>query len=476
MGSRSCDNHLVEYTSGRFLCALRLHPLRRIKVEALAQAVCHPARRTVSDLPSITKFAEGGFNRVLQATFADGYTILARIPYNSTVPEGVAVPIEAATLGLLRPCHIPVPRVLGYSQDHKNAVGTAYLLLEKLEGIPLSDQWFGMDNKNRVKIMNGSFYYRKDLDLSQHAIPISGQPVVPSSDQIVIDPTAQHQWWYKERALLDIDRGPWDSFSACFEVPAQHEAKFCRQSGKPRLHVERYLRELHNFQLPKPENHIRLLAQYLKLAPYLVLPSSHRLSRPVLRHPDLTLNNILLDSSNNIIGNIDWQHAALNQSEQESIRETRRTRIVHFYYAALTLRQMPDHSNIFNRAGAPWEGDPLSLEYVIHKVYKHWPMSLVDEDATSSVTPRGCPIGFTEDEIQRCEYDHGKEEGKIQELREMRDLIGTDSLGCIPHEQSERSLEVLNAIKAGLMEECNTETERLALHRYFPFEDHEEDE
>lgn len=115
--------------------------------------------------------------------------------------------------------------MLGYSQNHNNAVGAAYLLLEKLDGVPLSDQWFSMDNKNRVKIMkqivdiekrfmtivlpaSGSIYYRKDLDSSQFAIPLPGQSEVPSSDQLVVGPTAQHAWWYKERALLAIDRGP----------------------------------------------------------------------------------------------------------------------------------------------------------------------------------------------------------------------------------------------------------------------------
>lgn len=104
-------------------------------------------RRPVSDLPSITKLAEGAFHRVLQATFGDGYSVIARIPYNVTVPKGLMVASEDATLGLLRSCNAPVPRVLGYSQGHKNPVGAAYLLLERLEEVPVSDQCFSMDNQ-----------------------------------------------------------------------------------------------------------------------------------------------------------------------------------------------------------------------------------------------------------------------------------------------------------------------------------------
>ena len=47
---------------------------------------------------------------------------------------------EAATLGLLWFYNIPVPKVLGYSQNHNNPVRTEYLLLEKLDRVPLSDQ------------------------------------------------------------------------------------------------------------------------------------------------------------------------------------------------------------------------------------------------------------------------------------------------------------------------------------------------
>ena len=116
-----------------------------------------------------------------------------------------------------------------------------------------------------------------------------------------------------------------------------------------------------------------------------------------------------------------------------------RRRIIYFYYAVLTLRQLPDYfdalrnenamlrAKIFNCAGVPWEGDTLSIKYSILQVYKHWPMTL-DDNNVSSFELISCPVQFTEEEIWKCEYEHGQEE-KIQELCEIRDLIGTDSLG-----------------------------------------------
>jgi hypothetical protein len=151
--------------------------------------------------------------------------VLARLPYNTTIPKHHAVASEAATLAFLRSHGVPVPEVLGYSPDHANAVGAEYILLQKIDGMPLRDQWFSMDTKTRVKIMkqivevekqfmsirfpaNGSLYYRRDISCSQRAIPTSQDPDLSSPDQIVIGPTAQHEWWYQDRGLLKIDRGP----------------------------------------------------------------------------------------------------------------------------------------------------------------------------------------------------------------------------------------------------------------------------
>jgi aminoglycoside phosphotransferase (APT) family kinase protein len=122
-------------------------------VDALARVACNSVGRRLNAVASITKLSEGGFNRVLQITFNDGYAILARLPYKTTVPKHHAVASEAATLALLRAHGVPVPKVLAYSPDQTNGVGTEYMLLERLGGTPLSAQWFSMDTKTRVKIM-----------------------------------------------------------------------------------------------------------------------------------------------------------------------------------------------------------------------------------------------------------------------------------------------------------------------------------
>ena len=115
---------------------------------------------------------------------------------------------------------------------------------------------------------SGSLYHRRDLDSSHHVIPVL--------DDIVVGPTAQYEWWYQERASLEVDRGlcesllrrslivflpanidfkPGNTFSVCLEAPAKRELEFCEKFSKPRLHVERYLRELHQFRNLSPNSY-----------------------------------------------------------------------------------------------------------------------------------------------------------------------------------------------------------------------------
>ncbi|KZF22528.1 phosphotransferase family protein [Xylona heveae TC161] len=535
--------NLFEYTSGRFLFNEEFRRAeRRIQfdVNALAAVICRATDRHISELASIQKLAEGGFNRVLQATFNDGYEVLARLPYHHTVPKHHVIASEAATLGFLHSCGIPVPKVIGYSPVNTNTVGTEYLLYEKVDGTPLSNQWFTMDNKTRTKIMrqivrlekqfmsisfpaSGSIYYRRDLEPSDICVSLP-EPQSTLKAEMVIGPTTQSQWWNQERASLDVDRGPWKTFLGCFEAPAKREIAFCQRFGRPRLHVERYLREMHDFKKQYPTVHAQLLSEYMQLAPYLQIPSGHRFSRPVLRHPDLSPSNILVNSSCEIVGIIDWQYAValplclcagipnhfqnwgdplsetlakpevnlpedfddLGQDEQEAVKETMRRRLVHFYYAALTLKHMPDHfdalreensmlrAQLYDRARKPWEGDSLSLKYAIVQACQNWPMRLEHAPSTSESVD-DCPVKYSEEDIRECTNQHDEEQERLEELSEMREYIGIDSLGWVPDdEQYDRSRAIVQTVKAGLLEYSNTEMERRAVQEHFPFDDHDD--
>ncbi|KAL5341350.1 kinase-like domain-containing protein [Aspergillus crustosus] len=410
----------------------KLHLAERhapFNASALSSAICASVNRRVPDLNSITKLAEGGYNRVLEARFGDGYSVLA----------------EAATLGLLRAHGIPVPGVLAYSADAANAAGSEYLILEKLEGEPLGGRWFTMDNKSRVKVMR----------------------------QIV----------QLESRLMRIQFPAWLEYRSALEAPARRETEYCTRFGKPRLRVERYLQELQHFQTHLPETHINALSGYLKLSPHLdPPPPDHPVSRPTLRHPDFSPNNILQhpailplslcagipdhfqnwgDPVSESLAKPDVKlpdtFQALSDEDQQTFLETRRKRLVYFYYAALMMNEMPDHfdalrnensmlrAKLFQRAGAPWEGDTLLLRYAIIQAMTNWPMSI---DNKIPGTTHNC---------------HGKEGERMQELSEMRDIVGIDSQGWVPDDEHlQRSKVLAQQIKEGLLGESSTDIERTA--------------
>jgi hypothetical protein len=203
------------YNEPRRLAERRLE----FNVNELKKAAAKSVNRPTSDIKSFRKIAEGGFNRVFDISMKDGSSILARLPYPSTLPRRLAVASEVATLDFVRGYGIPTPRVLGYSA-HENAVGAEYILMEKLPGKPLGDVWFDLSEQERLKVLlqivkletklfhidlpaSGSIYYARDLSPSTPKVDISS-----SDGEWCIGPYVALRWWFGERGDLDIDRGP----------------------------------------------------------------------------------------------------------------------------------------------------------------------------------------------------------------------------------------------------------------------------
>ncbi|RAH40928.1 phosphotransferase enzyme family protein, partial [Aspergillus brunneoviolaceus CBS 621.78] len=124
---------LFEYTSGRWIYneEVRLAERhRKFDVDALKRAAARSLERSDTNIKSLSKLAEGGFNRVLLITMLDDTQALARLPYPSTKPRQLTVASEVATLALLRGYGIPVPRVYAYSTDANSPVGSEYIIME----------------------------------------------------------------------------------------------------------------------------------------------------------------------------------------------------------------------------------------------------------------------------------------------------------------------------------------------------------
>ncbi|KAF2656341.1 hypothetical protein K491DRAFT_767808 [Lophiostoma macrostomum CBS 122681] len=526
---------LFEYTSGRWIYneSQRLAERRLVfNVDELKKATATSVNRPVSDVKSCRKMAEGGFNRVFDISMEDGSSVLARLHYPSTVPRHLAVVSEVATLDFVRAHGIPTPRVLAYSVD-ANAVGAEYMLMEKLPGRPLGNAWFNFSEEERLKVLHkiveleaklfaiklpasGSVYYARDLSPGTLRIDVPG-----SGDGLCIGPYAALRWWSGERAGLDIDRGPHDDPCLVLKTAAEKELAWIRAYGRPRFPFLRAYRETFDYNKQDPVEHAWSLLDYIQLAPYLVPPCS-KLNQPVLRHPDLQPNNILISEDLSITSLLDWRHSMvlptflaagipdmfqnyddeesmsfvpprlpdnlelMDEEEQARAREQFRRRHIHFYYLSFTQRMNEPHwhaleqdtgllrRRIFTDASGPWEGLNTPLQMDIARITQNWSnITPVKPDGT--VPP--CPVVLEEQEVRRRAALAESLQEVDSEMERIHGVLGIASDGWIPNESYERAMERAALIKEEGLCEVSDDAWLLGMtNRHWPFDDWDEDE
>lgn len=179
----------------------------------------------------------------------------------------------------------------------------------------------------------------------------------------------------------------------------------------------------------------------------------------------------------------------LDEEAQATAKETMRRRLVHFFYAGTTMKLSEDHfdalraenvmlrAKLFDRAAAPWEGNSLDLEHILMEVARRWPMAIDDGKEQSPAQQNGnkAPVRYSDERVEACSKAMELQEEKEQELEEMREVIGIDSQGWVPDdERLEHAKRVRDLIKEKLLEECETEKERIAIREHFSFDDHAE--
>ena len=183
-----------------------------------------------ADVVSLSKLAEGGFNRTFLITLRDDFQMVARIPYPATVPKYYAVASEVATMDFLRSSGLPVPQVYGYSPVSDNAAKTEYIFMEFMRGTKLSDVWLELGESDIVSLLRqlaqlesqmmsisfpagGSLYYAHDLE------KVAGKAAIPLKDErFCVGPDTRLPMWYGRRSQLDVDRGPCTLLLAFFQL------------------------------------------------------------------------------------------------------------------------------------------------------------------------------------------------------------------------------------------------------------------
>ncbi|KAL3474602.1 kinase-like domain-containing protein [Aspergillus californicus] len=458
--------------------------------------------------PNIVKLAEGGFNKVFLLRSNSGREVIARIPTPIAGPAHYTTASEVATMDFARTLlKLPVPKVLAYSSTRDNPVGAEYIIMDRVDGESLSSRWHSLTAEElkdvmlqvvemEQKVFNhpfpgfGSLYHKKDLN-DEPQIPV---PV----EDFCVGPIAGRQFWHGERSQICVDRGPWTSPVDCMTSAARREAAWIRQHAKAQPRQRFVLPTAHNID---PSEHTSLLSMFLQLAPCLIPPVS-KLNFPILRHPDLSLGNILLDrNSTKIASIIDWQDTAilplfvqaghpafcehdfskpqpmtlptlpdnfneLSAEDQLQAKSQRRLELTNLYYTALTglhnkanteALKIP-HFNmrqyLLQQTGYPWDADVINLRAAL--------VGITSPEVWNSISTSPCTVNFTERERETA-IEEAKEWIESEEmLSAVRARLCLDPEGGTDPENHEWASNVNTEFRTMMFQQAEEHERELA--------------
>lgn len=242
-----------------------------------------------------------------------------------------------------------------------------------------------------------------------------------------------------------------------------------------------------------PEDHIRLLQQFLAVLPHILPPAE--ITRPVLLHQDLHGDNIFVheDDPTKISSIIDWQatYAAplflqakfasivdcddpypwgavqpelpqdfdyLPESEKVLAKAAfHRLRLKKFYELASrkfnptliramdAIRDDGDPTNfIFHLIGQTATDGPIPLKELLIQIFEKW-----DQITEKSGSKVACPISFTQEEISNARDQAQAWADAFNEFEALRsDIAGKD--GWVSHKEYEEAMARFEAHRGAL--------------------------
>ncbi|KAJ5226519.1 hypothetical protein N7468_007744 [Penicillium chermesinum] len=448
-GRMTLDNTSMErffhYTSGRWLWDEEQQLRDRYKAFDVSQLQTLTAHAVGSgSCESISKLAEGGFNKVFRLKMNDGKSVLARIPNLNAGPAFYATASEVATMEF-----IPVPRIIGWSATSNNPVGSEYIFMEEATGIQLATQWDDLDPEAKLAIMRevvaietkmlsvsfshyGSIYFASDA--IDGAVPAQITSVVSNdikeqvSKKFTIGPTVQRDFWKKERSTMNISRGPWSSPTEYASNVGWREVERIKKYAISKTPDDIMMVSLAQ---NNPQAHLKLLEKYLSIVPCLI-DIDPALNRSTLWHSDLHSSNIFVEN-HRITAVIDWQSSwtgplflqaqpsplvdyqggillnrpdnfdDLDTEQQVQIKRQIFKSTLFQLYLMETEKQNSllakafhlDHGKTrclaVELAGNTWDDEIVSFRESLIQIERHW----------QELTTRGdCPYHFTEEELR----------------------------------------------------------------------------
>ena len=128
-------------------------------------------------------------------------------------------------MDFLRNRGLPIPRVYKWDATALNPVGSAYMIMEKVQGRSIYDTWYTMSTKERQVFVesivtlekrlfeiefpaSGSLYYQHSLGSEIMCEPLPPTLGISEPDQFCVGPSSKLLWWYRRRGELPVLKGP----------------------------------------------------------------------------------------------------------------------------------------------------------------------------------------------------------------------------------------------------------------------------
>lgn len=257
-----------------------------------------------------------------------------------------------------------------------------------------------------------------------------------------------------------------------------------------------------------PSEHSLLLSRFLQLAPHLIRPGTS--SAPTLRHPDLSLSNILLaPGSTKIISIIDWQDAVIfprfmqagypafcehDSSQPQSLQipslpenfdemgidEQRQSKAIfrleeaNLYYTAATGVHNDQHMDVLKlphigmlqyllrQTGYPWDADVINLRAAL--------VGITTPSVWSKISSATCPVVFRDEEREAAMAESQEWNESEQLLSRIREHLNIDPEGGTDPDSFEAAIEGNRQFRVEMVRQAEADQQEISW-RNWPYKD-----
>ncbi|CAK44190.1 uncharacterized protein An02g04650 [Aspergillus niger] len=146
------------------------------------------------------------------------FRVVARLPTSIAGPPRLTNNSEVATMAYLRSkFSLPIPKVLDWSDDPANAIGTEYIIQEHVEGVKLHQTWPNMNSAQHMlctKALSMVIKQMASLDFPAYGslyfsdAPLEAHLQIPFEQGFCIGPHCSPIFWNRNAGEVELYGGP----------------------------------------------------------------------------------------------------------------------------------------------------------------------------------------------------------------------------------------------------------------------------